>query len=83
VRIAPPLARGGVGDPCTTIIRRAQPGRGWRPNRLFGFFVSDVLMAVLAEFAELQTFFDQFLILARKVIDRFALGALELDHVFL
>lgn len=50
---------------------------------LFGFFVHRVLGTLLAKLFELNALLDDFLILARVIVDHFAVGALKLDHGFL
>lgn len=50
---------------------------------LFCFLVHRVLGALFAKLIELNALFDDLFILARVVVNHFAVGALKLDHGFL
>ncbi len=50
---------------------------------LFGFFVVDMSLALLAKLAELQTIFQFLLVFKREVVNRFAVCALHLQKTIL
>jgi len=52
-------------------------------NNLFGFFVSRMLFAVLAELIQFESIFKSLFIFCGKIVHSFALFAFQLDHVVL